>query len=348
MDDNLENLYESVRKTITLYPEQLLQAWEEVNSLEIPGEFSSIKNIVFCGMGGSALGARTVKDFAKGVLDIPFEIYTHYNLPAYADEETLVIVSSYSGTTEETVSCAEQALEKNTNTFFITTGGKLLDLAKENQVSHYLINPQHNPSGQPRMALGYAVGAVLALLVKAGLLEIGKSELDSAITSMKNAIEKYGQGQGNEAQNLAQALSGRIPILVASEHNLGITHAVKNQFNESAKTFCALFDIPELNHHLMEGLTKPEALKDTLYFLFINSNLYTPRVEKRYPLTLEVVKQNDVPASIFLPESKDKLSEIFEVLVFGSFVVYYLTRNYSINPMEIPWVDYFKEKLSQS
>jgi glucose/mannose-6-phosphate isomerase len=348
MVENLQNLYEKLRQTISLYPEQLKQAWEEVRALEIPGEFASVKNIVFCGMGGSALGARIVKAYAQDILDIPFEIYTDYNLPNYADEESLVICSSYSGTTEETVNCAKQAIEKNANTFFITTGGDLAKLASENNIPTYTINPAHNPSEQPRNAIGYAAGAVLGLFAKIGFIPTGNAEIESAVTSMKDAVAKSDEGANGEAQKLSSALVGKIPILVASEHMLGIAHTIKNQFNESAKTFSALFDLPELNHHLLEGLANPPENKNLLYFIFFNSNLYSPRVEKRYPLTLDVVKQNNVPAYTYLPSSNDKLSQIFETLVFGSFTVYHLTKSYAINPIEIPWVDYFKNKLKEA
>lgn len=348
MEQDLEKLYQELRQTIAQYPDQLSQSWQDVNKLEIPGEFSSVKNIVFCGMGGSALGARIVKAYAKDVLEVPFEIYTEYGLPKYADEETLVICSSYSGTTEETVNCAKEALDKNVNTFFITTGGELADLAKEKNIPAYVIDVQHNPSGQPRNAIGYATGAVLALLAKIGFLPIGESEIKSSISAMQEAVKKNDEGAGGTSEELAKALVGKIPVLVASEHMLGIAHTIKNQFNESSKTFSALFDLPELNHHLMEGLANPEENKKLLYFVFFNSNLYSPRVEKRYPLTLDVVQQNNVPAYTYLPNSNDKLSQIFETLVFGSFAVYYLTKTYSINPAEIPWVDYFKKKLKES
>ena len=136
--------------------------------------------------------------------------------------------------------------------------------------------------------------------------------------------------------------------MVASEHLIGTAHTIKNQFNESAKTFCALFDIPELNHHLMEGLKNPAKLKELFTFVFINSNKYTERVQKRYPITSNVVEKNGVSFQMFSPRSENKLSQVFETLVFGSFIVFYLTKKYSIDPMAIPWVDYFKQELAKS
>lgn len=347
MEEDLQSLYQKLRETVSLYPEQLRQAWQEVNALEIPEEFSSVKNIVFCGMGGSALGARMVKAFSQDTMEVPFEIYTEYNLPAYADEETLVVCSSYSGTTEETVTCANQALEKGISTFLITTGGELAKISTEKNVPAYIIQPNYNPSEQPRNAIGYASGAVLALLAKAGVLAIGNSEVEAAIAAMQETVKKNDEGSGGSSEKLSQALVGKMPVLVASEHMVGVAHTIKNQFNESAKTFSVLFDLPELNHHLMEGLANPKENKNLLYFVFFNSNLYSPRVEKRYPLTIDVVKQNEVPSYTYLPIAGDKLSQIFETLVFGSFTVYHLTKTYSINPSKIPWVDYFKKKLKE-
>lgn len=346
--ENLDTLYQQIKDSINNYPYQLKQSWEEVSALELPEEFRSIRNIVFCGMGGSALGARIVKALTKETLSIPIDIYTEYNLPSYANEDSLVISSSYSGNTEETITTAKEAIEKKTNFFAITTGGKLGQLVQEKGLPAYVFDPKNNPSGQPRMAIGYASGALLSLLTKAGLLEIQGGEIESAVNTMVNSASKYGQeGEENEAIKLANTLHNKIPILVASEHLLGAAHTIKNQFNESAKTFSALFDLPELNHHLMEGLANPQSNRQVLHFIFLESNLYFPRVGKRYPLTKEVVEKNGISYSSFTPVSEDKLSQIYEVLIFGSYLVYYLTKNYSLNPIEIPWVDYFKEKLSQ-
>lgn len=348
--NKFEEKYETILKTILLYPDQLQQSLEEFQKIAIPDSYKDILNIVFCGMGGSALGARIVKSLLSERMRIPFEIYNGYHLPKYAYEKTLVVVSSYSGGTEETINNFYEALNRHTKVFGITTGGKLGDLLKENSVPSYYIDPKNNPSGQPRMSIGYAIGATFALLNKLEVFEMQSEEVFDAIKVMKQKGDEF----TNKDQNINLALRfseniyGKIPILVASEHLIGTAHTVKNQFNESAKTFSALFDIPELNHHLMEGLKNPAKERTLLSFLFFNSDLYSERVKLRYPITQDVVEKNGYEFMNYQPSSESKVSQAFEVLMFGSFIVYYLSKKYGVDPTVIPWVDYFKEKLSKS
>ncbi len=347
----LEEKFKLVADTIRCYPLQLKQSWDEISGMHIPEDYKNIENIVFCGMGGSALGARIVDSYALDQLRVPLEIFNEYRLPAYANEKSLVVVSSYSGSTEETLEVTNEALQKRTKLFGITTGGKLSEVLTKEKLTSYIFDPKHNPSKQPRMSIGYATGCVLALFNKLGLISVSNEEVDSAINSMNEVLSEFHENSlsdRNLAYKYAELLYRRIPILVASEHLIGTAHTVKNQFNESAKTFCVLFDIPELNHHLMEGLKNPAKLKEFFTFVFINSNKYTQRVQKRYPITSNVVEKNGVDFQMYSPRSENKLSQVFETLVFGSFVVYFLTKKYSIDPMEIPWVDYFKQELAKS
>lgn len=343
-----EDKYELVKQTIQKYPEQLKQAWEEVKSIHLPDDYKNVQNIVFSGMGGSALGARVVDALAYDQLQIPLEIFNDYHLPSYADNRSLVVVCSYSGTTEETLSdLNDKAVSKGAKVFGITTDGDLTKELRAKNIPSYVFNPKANPSEQPRMGIGYMAGAVLALLSNLNFIEFKDEEIYTAIKVMQEAGKHFGDETSaeNTAFNLSQKLKGKMPILVASEHLVGSAYTIKNQFNESAKTFSALFELPELNHHLMEGLAHPEQNTEFLHFVFFNSHLYDSRVQKRYPLTQEVVTKNGIEHSMFSPTSLDKLSQAFEVLVFGSFVVYYLTKSYGIDPVAIPWVDYFKKQL---
>ncbi len=340
-----EDKYELVKQTIQKYPEQLKQAWEEVRGINV--DYKDIQNIVFCGMGGSALGARMIDSLLYDRLELPLEIFNGYGVPSYTDDKSLVVISSYSGTTEESIAALEDAERRRAKIIVIATGGDLAKAASEKNIPSYIFEPKQNPSKQPRMSIGYASGAVLALVSAMRLCTIKDEEIYKAVSVMQEAAKHYADETNveNTAYNLSQKLKNKMPILVASEHLYGTAYTVKNQFNESAKTFCNLFELPELNHHLMEGLTNPVANKELLYFVFFNSHLYDTRIAKRYPLTQEVVTKQGIEHSTFSPTSQDKMSQVFETLVFGSFVVYYLTKSYGIDPMAIPWVDYFKEQL---
>lgn len=349
--DNLNAKFKSVADTIRAYPAQLRQAWDEISALPIPEDYKSAKNVVFCGMGGSALGARIVDSLMIDRMRVPVEIFTEYHIPNYAFKETLVIISSYSGNTEETLSCANEAISKGAKVFGITTNGRLSELLEKDNIPRYVFDPKNNPSGQPRMAIGYSAGAVLALFAKLGFITISDEDIENTISAMNEELSEYHENapsDKNLAKSYAQKIKGKVPILIASEHLKGAAHTIKNQLNESAKTFSALFDLPELNHHLMEGLANPAKFKDIATFIFIGSNLYSDRVQKRYPLTQEVVDKNKVSYEVFTPKSDKKLTQVFETLIFGSFVVYFLTKQLNIDPTKIPWVDHFKDKLAKS
>ena len=350
LDPALEAKFQLVLATIKSYPAQVSQAWDEVSAISLPDEFKNVQNVIVSGMGGSALGARVVDSLAFDRLRVPLEIFTEYSLPNYANENTLVVVSSYSGNTEETLTSCYNALSKKCKVFGITTGGKLAEILEKENLPRYVFDPKNNPSKQPRMAIGYATCALLALLSKMGLVSVDKAEIGEAISKMQEVISDCDEDKivpGNLAKSYAKKIYGKIPVLVASEHLLGAAFTIKNTLNESSKTFACLFDLPEANHHLMEGLRNPTDNKKLLYFVFFNSNLYSESVKKRYPLTAEVVGKNGVEYSIYSPFSDKKISQIFSVLAFGSLIAYYLTKEYALDPLEIPWVDYFKSKLSE-
>ena len=332
-----------MRSILLDFPSQL--KWQpEVEGGPIP----TASHYLLCGMGGSALGARMVDSLSYDKLRVPLEIFNDYKLPYYANSKTLVFLSSYSGSTEETINCFYESIKVNCKMFVISTGGKLTELAVKNNKPRYIINPINNPSKQPRMSIGYTTGAVLALLSKLGLMHLTKDEIDQAYYDMLKSLKDFDEEipyELNIAKKFAKLLVNKAPILIVSEHLIGVAHTMKNQFNENAKTFSALFEIPELNHHLMEGLKYPAKLREIFYFLIINSKLYTEDVQKRYPITADVISKNGYRSSYFSPQSENKLSQVFETLIFGTFVNYYLTKDYDIDPIQIPWVDYFKDKL---
>lgn len=333
--------------SIVKLPYQVDQAWHEVNSLDIPEDYSRAKAIVLSGMGGSALGGR-IADCLTPDKTVPMEVFTEFNLPKYVDKNTLVIASSYSGNTAETLSATKEAIEKEAKIIGICTGGKLENILKEHKLPVYVIRPWANPSGQPRMGLGYSISSILTILSRLKFIRMVEEEMLSVVRIMGEAVSDFGAdipSGRNLAKSLALKLKGKIPVLVASEHLVGSGHAFKNQLNENSKTFSALFDIPELNHHLMEGLRNPALAKEYLHFVFIESELYSRKILARYNLTKEVVEKNDISTDIYKLRTETKLQQIFELLVLGSYISLYLAILYGIDPAPIPWVDYFKSKL---
>lgn len=330
---------------------QIRQAWREVKEGDVSASCPLAKNVIVSGMGGSALGGRIVDSLLANRARVPIEVVTEYNLPNYVNKDTLVILSSYSGNTEETLAAASEALNRGAVVYGITTGGRLAEFLNENGFSSYIYTPKENPSNQPRMGLGYSIASVLALLAKCEFINLLDSEMEEAISEAEKLITDYGASvpeNENIAKRLATKLKGKVPVIIASEHLIGSAHTFKNQLNENAKTFGLTFDIPELNHHLMEGLRNPHEIKNILHFLFIESQHYSKRVKIRYPITREVVEKNDIEADFYNTRGSKKIIEIFEILVLSSYVSFYLAMLYGLDPTPIPWVDYFKQELSKS
>ncbi|MBU1085288.1 MAG: SIS domain-containing protein [Candidatus Beckwithbacteria bacterium] len=338
-----DNLYSS----ITDLNLQCLDAFKEASKVKISKK--PIKNLIMSGMGGSGLAARVIESVYKESLAVPLIRINNYHLPKWANKTTLVVVSSYSGTTEETVQTLKEAIAKKCQILVICAGGALKELALKHKLAMYEIDPVHNTSKQPRMAIGYSIIGQLTMVAKAGLLTINKKDLEDFKDIMLKVLKTNGREvvlSNNPAKKLAKAIHLEQIVMVASQHLTGAFHVVKNQMNENAKQLSHRHDIPELNHHLMEGLRFPKTNKKDIVFWFINSLLYSKRIQTRMVLTMDVVNKNKLNAFEFLPVSKTKLAQVFEVIQFGALVNYYTTILNGINPAPIPWVDYFKQKLS--
>lgn len=332
-----KNVYGSTE----LILDQCSQIWEDSKPLSFSKEYSNIKNIVFSGMGGSALGAQVVYHLFKNELKVPFYINNDYHLPGFANENTLVFLSSYSGSTEETLSSANEAITKGCKVIGITTGGDLSKVLYDQNLPFMKINPINNPAGQPRLGSGYTIFGLISVLSKVKAINITDKDVQVALDSAK----KLKEDAKKKAQEFANNFENTIPVIFAAEFLVGNAHVIRNQMNETAKTFSAYSPLPELNHHLMEGLKNPPENK--LRILFIDSNLYEDITKKRIKLTKEVVSKNGIPYSEYEAMGDSKLSQALNVLSFGGYLTFYLALLYGLDPSLIPWVDYFKEQLKK-
>lgn len=338
----------NVLGSIEALPDQIKQTWDEVSKLNIPQAYRRATNIVINGMGGSALGARVVQSVFSDTLKIPLTVVNNYDIPAIVGPTTLYIASSYSGTTEETITAYQKALKKKAMIFSITTGGTLKEQSKKNRTPCYVFSPTHNPSNQPRMALGYSITSQVALLNRLGFVKTDRGEIKKVLDLLRRIIVNFGISvttEKNPLKLLAGKVIGKIPIFIGGEFLAGSLHTLRNQFNENTKSYADYHVIPELNHHLMEGLKHPASNKDTLHVVFFESGLYPQKIALRMSLTQEIVTNNGIGYSTHCLEGKTKLEQAFELIHLGSYLNYYVALLYEQNPAPIPWVDYFKEKL---
>lgn len=350
-----QNIYKSldpkeVRKSIELLPDQIRHILEVSPLIKIPKNYSSCNKIVISGMGGSNLGAYILRSVLSDQIKIPIIINPGYIVPKYVDKNTLYLISSYSGTTEEPLSTYKEAKKRGAKILGITAKAKKNKLEKlmyRENIPGLIFEDRFNPSNQPRIALGYSIFGMMVLLAKSGALTILTKDIKKIIDFLEIETRRLRtdvKSVKNIAKNIAWELKEKIPVMISAEHLVGNLHAMRNQINENAKTYSDYLELPDLNHHALEGLQNPKITKN-LKFLLFSSKLFHPRIQKRLKLTEAVVKKNNVPTFTHELKGDTKLTQSFELLQLGTWISYYLGVIYKVDPIKIPWVDWFKEQL---
>lgn len=336
--------------SIQLLGKQVEEVLALAKKVKIPSSYKKVSNLVVLGMGGSALGAHLIKSVFLKDLKIPVEIVNGYEAPGFVNQKSLVIASSYSGSTEEIISAVGDAKKKKAKIMVIASGGKLADWAKQNKIPALVFTTNNNPCGSPRMGLGYSIFGQVALLANTGFLKFSSAEVKSVLQTISKFNSMFGVDnpeEKNPAKQLATSLQGKSIWYAASEHLAGNAHIAANQMNENAKRFCGYFIIPEMNHHLLEGTPYPESNKNDIKFVLLESQLYDKRVQKRYEITKQVLDSKKIPFSSYQCQENKKLSQACEVLVLGGYVSFYCAMLQGIDPTAIPLVDFFKAQLKK-
>lgn len=336
--------------SVSSFADQVRHAWSSTQALPRPEVSGKIDSIILFGMGGSALGMHVIQAALRDQLTVPVQIINDYTVPAWVNGNTLAILSSYSGTTEETEAAIPGIMRLTQHIAVITSGGELSDLVTKQGVLGYVIDPKFNPCGQPRMAICYSVFGILGLLQRFGLVNISQTQIDQVCSTMEAVIaacNPQAPQTTNPAKQLVAQLNGKYVWVLASEHLFGAAHVLANQLNENGKCLAGYFALPEANHHLMESLVHPAGLVKQVAAVGLLSKNYHPRNQVRYPITGEVMRQAGVEWNQIDIPAATLLEEVGWVLTFGGFISVYAALLYGNDPSPIPKVDFFKHQLSQ-
>lgn len=327
-------------------PEQILQAWEEVGAMKLPSW--KITAVVISGMGGSGLGPHVLQTAFGSRVRVPIIVSNGYSLPGHVNTQTLVVSVSYSGNTEETLDAYKDGILRGAKSLVITTGGTLGERATQNRTPLYRVNPKHNPCGQPRMGLGYPLGAIAALFRRLRLSNFISGEITQA---MEHARRVWKQVQfetpfkENPAKQLASRIVDVIPILIGTRFLGGAVHAGVNMLHENAKHFALFHRLPEMNHHLLEALSYPPKLGHIFHPIFFDSALFKPMVRQRMMITQDIFEKQGMETETIKLHGEDALSSSLELVMICAATSVYLAMLHRVDPAEIPWVDYFKKHL---
>lgn len=290
---------------------------------------------IICGMGGSHLAAD-ILDVENPYLNII--VHSDYGLPTLSDEilrEYLVIVSSYSGNTEEAIHSFNEAIKKGLNIAVVSTGGKLIELAKDEGVP-YIQMPEVGI--QPRLALGFGVNALLKL--------IGDEEALRDAKKVANLLDP--SSFERDGKNLAERLNGFVPIIYASKRNLAIAYNWKTKFNETGKIPAFYNIFPELSHNEIQGFDVKDSTKDlskNFYFIILKDKTDHPRILKRMEVLEGQYKERGLPVEAIELNGENVFHKIFSSLVLADWAAFYIVEGYGLEAEQIPMIEEFKKLL---
>lgn len=330
--------------TIRRFPEQYRVALRESARVPVPTSYRGVEQIVVVGMGGSGLGAHIIQSALADRIRLPFTIVNDYALPGFVDRNTLVIASSYSGSTEETLAAYDAARACGAKVMAITTGGVLAKRAARDRVPCYRFTPSENPSGQPRLGTGYLAFGLVGLLKGAHVLHVPTKELRDAAIGLRPALERM--ERDGKIVALARALRNRIPLLITAEHLAGALHVFQNELHENAKHTAVSFLLPELNHHLLEGLRFPTSNPRALHAVLVASTHYHPRTSRRLEITETVLRKQRIPATVIAMPASNRLGEALALTGYGAYLSLALAATHRTDPTPVPWVDFLKKRLT--
>jgi glucose/mannose-6-phosphate isomerase len=323
-------------------PGQLMDAWQLGKGYSIPRSFD-ITSIVFAGMGGSAMGADLLASYVAPICPISLHILRDYRLPIWVKgSNVLVVTSSHSGNTEETISVYQQALKNKCSLIVITTGGVLAKKAQENSLPLWTFS--HH--GQPRSAIGLSFGLLLALVMKLGLIPNQELLVESAVKAMQKlqgSIDIDVPVIKNVAKRMAGQMMNRWVTVIGADYLCPIARRYKTQINELAKAWAQFEFLPEVDHNTLAGIEKSEEILTKIFVLFLSASSDHPRNQLRIRLTREEFIRAGINTDILKFQEDNSLAELWTSLLFGDFLSYYLAIAYQIDPTPISSIQNLKK-----
>ena len=308
-------------------------------------ETETFHSVVISGMGGSAIGGDIARSYLSREIPIPMIVQRHYRLPGFVNKRCLVIFSSYSGDTEETLSAYDDALSRGANILVITSGGKLGELAFSEHLPLVTI-----PGGlPPRAALGYSLAALLTLMFRLGLCVAPMEDIKEAASIIRARLNDYSpENENNPALSLAEKLHKTIPIIYAGQDNLdAIAARFKGQICENAKCLAFANVFPEFNHNELVGWGGLTDIEDDLSTVIIRDEQDHPRIRARMDIVGGYMKERGRRVVEVQVEKLPELSRIFLLIQLTDFASYYLALLNGVDPTPVAAIDQLKKRLSE-
>ena len=337
MFDVLKNFHKQIKDAV--------QIAEKIDVTSI--DTSGINNIVANGLGGSAIGGDFARSYTTYEIAVPTFVNRNYSLPSFVNSNTLSIISSYSGNTEETNSAYNEAIKRNCKIICISSGGSVEKTALENK--HLLVKI---PGGlQPRCALGYSFFTLIIILSKLGFIKILSSDIDAVISNIERKSVLYTEfnSEENLAIKLANELKGKLPIVYSSVDILDVVNLRwRGQLSENAKVLAYGNFLPEMNHNELVGWKLNEDILKKIVVLMLEDDEDNERIKLRMEITSEIMKKYADNIIKIKGEGNKRLERIFDLVYLGDWVSYYLAILNKIDPTPVEAINFLKNKLTEN
>jgi glucose/mannose-6-phosphate isomerase len=322
---------------IAAFPEQLREAVEIGKAATINKPLNPIRNILVTGLGGSGMGANVVIDLLSNTLRVPMAVNKDYHLPNYVNKNTLLIASSYSGNTEETVMALQQGIERGAKIVCVTSGGKMAKMAKDNGLDLIML-----PAGRPpRGCLGYSMVQQLFILHKLGFM--GKNLL-SDLEKAADMLDKETDALKTTAQKYAKQWHDKLPILYAPEGYGSVAIRWRQQINENGKMLCWHHVIPEMNHNELVGWRTES---DQWLPIFFNAPDVFVRNQYRIEINKTILNKYSKNVCELKAKGRTHLQRLLYLMFLGDWVSWYLAEQREVDAMEVKVIDYLKGELEK-
>ncbi|MCB9256020.1 MAG: bifunctional phosphoglucose/phosphomannose isomerase [Chitinophagales bacterium] len=327
-----------MKELIDRYPQQIREALEIAANYSFKTECRDFENVVICGLGGSGIGASFFKDATIKDIQIPVEVVKGYTLPNFVDSNSLVICSSYSGNTEETVACLEEAVNRNARVVGISSNGKVKELCLEHDLDFIEI-----PGGMPpRACFGYSTIQLFRVATYFNLIEDNyRQEFEGSAA----LIENFNAELDQSALALAEELADKIPVLYAADTIESIAIRWRQQINENGKQLCWHHVVPEMNHNELVGWRQKN---EKLAVVFLRNEDDLKQVAKRMDLNAEVYKQYTPHIIEIWSKGKNFIETSSYLIQFGDYLSYHLSQLRGFDTTEVKVIDALKANLKNA
>jgi glucose/mannose-6-phosphate isomerase len=339
-DQNLDP--SNLRQMLCDYPEQFKAGFELAKDIKLEGNF---KNMVISGIGGSALPGNLLRTYLNDLYKRKnlhhFQIFQNrfYTLPPESYDQSINIICSYSGNTEETIASFNEALKNNLSCVGVSSGGEIESVSKKNNVP-YVKLPVPYPDFQPRVGSGYFFSVMLQVLINQGIAPDERSSIDQSVTQLTNSLSEI----ESLSKDVAKKLVGKTPVIYSSTQYKAIAMINKIKINENAKTPAFWNYLPELDHNEMLGFTLPQA---KFFILMYRDPSDHPRNVLRFEATSKLLKEKGLEVEIIDMKGENVFYKMFWSLMLGDFISYYLALEYHQNPTPIVMVEDLKKILAK-